>query len=177
MLELTESSLVEDPDQAVRRLRGLRELGIRLAIDDFGTGYSSLGYLQRYPIEILKVHRAFISELGPHPEQPALANAILQLAHHLGMRAIAEGVEHAVQVEALRALGCGFAQGFYFAPPLTADEFAALLEERAGAQRGTAQKDVSRGRAQAASIATGSSSATTTWRSGSARQRSSRPRQ
>jgi diguanylate cyclase (GGDEF)-like protein/PAS domain S-box-containing protein len=175
VLELTESSLVEDPDQAVRRLRGLRELGIRLAIDDFGTGYSSLGYLQRYPIEILKVHRAFISELGRHPEQPALANAILQLAHHLGMRAIAEGVEHAVQVEALRALGCGFAQGFYFSPPLTADEFAALLEERAAAQRGTAQKDVSRGRAQAASIAAGSSSATTTWRSGRARQRSSRP--
>jgi diguanylate cyclase (GGDEF)-like protein/PAS domain S-box-containing protein len=176
VLELTESSLVEDPDEAVRRLRGLRELGIRLAIDDFGTGYSSLGYLQRYPIEILKVHRAFISELGRHPEEPALAKAILQLAHHLGMGTIAEGVEDAAQVEALRELGCGFAQGYYFSQPLTAEEFVALLEERAGAEPGTTSDGASTGRAQAASIATGSSSATTTWRSGSARQRSSRPR-
>jgi diguanylate cyclase (GGDEF)-like protein/PAS domain S-box-containing protein len=134
VLELTESSLVEDPDQAVQRLRELRDLGIRLAIDDFGTGYSSLGYLQRYPIEILKVHRAFVAELGRHPDEPALAKAILQLAHHLGMRTIAEGVEDAVQVAALRGLGCGFAQGYYFSPPLTAGDFAALLEQRASAQ-------------------------------------------
>jgi len=133
VLELTESSLVEDPDQAVRRLRGLRELGIRLAIDDFGTGYSSLGYLQRYPIEILKVHRTFVAELGRHPDEPALATAILQLAHHLGMQTVAEGVEDAVQVEALLALGCRFAQGFYFSRPLTAEEFLVLLAERAGA--------------------------------------------
>ena len=118
----------------MRRLRGLRELGIRLAIDDFGTGYSSLAYLQRYPIEILKVHRAFIAELGRHPEEPALATAILQLAHHLGMQTVAEGVEDAVQVEALRALGCRFAQGFYFSKPLTAEGFSALLEERATAR-------------------------------------------
>jgi diguanylate cyclase (GGDEF)-like protein/PAS domain S-box-containing protein len=171
VLELTESSLVEDPDQAVRRLRGLRELGIRLAIDDFGTGYSSLGYLQRYPIEILKVHRAFVAELGRDHDEPTLAKAILQLAHHLGMQTIAEGVENAAQVEALRALGCGYAQGYHFSRPLTADAFAALLEERA--PRAAALPPH---RAQAASIATGSSSATTTWRSGSARQRSSRPR-
>ncbi|HEX5583768.1 sensor domain-containing protein [Gaiella sp.] len=135
VLELTESSLVEDPDQAVQRLLELRELGIRLAIDDFGTGYSSLGYLQRYPIEILKVHRAFVAELGRDPEQPALAKAILQLAHHLGMKTIAEGVEEAAQVASLRALGCGFAQGFYFARPLPAAEFAALLDERATRRR------------------------------------------
>ena len=177
VLELTESSLVEDPDQAVRRLGALRELGIRLAIDDFGTGYSSLGYLQRYPIEILKVHRAFVAELGRHPDEPALATAILQLAHHLGMQTIAEGVEDAVQVEALRALGCGFAQGFHFSRPLTGDEFSALLAERAGAVRPESSAEgLSPTRGQAASIATGSSSATTTWRSGSARQRSSRPR-
>ena len=136
MLELTESSLVEDPDQAVRRLQELRELGIRLAIDDFGTGYSSLGYLQRYPIEILKVHRAFVAELGLHPDEPALAKAILQLAHHLGMQTIAEGVEAAVQVDVLRALGCGYAQGYHFARPLTTEEFAALLETRASEQLG-----------------------------------------
>ena len=136
VLELTESSLVEDPDQAVRRLQELRELGIRLAIDDFGTGYSSLGYLQRYPIEILKVHRAFVAELGLHPDEPALAKAILQLAHHLGMQTIAEGVEAAVQVDVLRALGCGYAQGYHFAQPLTTEEFAALLETRASEQLG-----------------------------------------
>jgi diguanylate cyclase (GGDEF)-like protein/PAS domain S-box-containing protein len=135
VLELTESSLVEDPDQAVRRLRALRELGIRLAIDDFGTGYSSLGYLQRYPIEILKVHRTFVAELGRHPEKPALATAILQLAHHLGMQTVAEGVEELVHVDALRALGCRFAQGFYFSKPLTAEEFAEVLERRNAERR------------------------------------------
>jgi diguanylate cyclase (GGDEF)-like protein/PAS domain S-box-containing protein len=135
VLELTESSLVENPDEAVHRLRALRELGIRLAIDDFGTGYSSLGYLQRYPIEILKVHRAFVVELGRHPDEPALAKAILQLAHHLGMKTIAEGVEDVTQVASLRALGCGFAQGYYFARPLPASEFTALLEERSIARR------------------------------------------
>ena len=135
VLELTESSLVEDPDQAVRRLRELRELGIRLALDDFGTGYSSLGYLQRYPIEILKVHRAFVAELGRDPDEAALAKAILQLARHLGMQTIAEGVEEDVQVAALRDLGCAYAQGYHFARPLTADEFGALLEERAATGR------------------------------------------
>jgi diguanylate cyclase (GGDEF)-like protein len=142
VLELTESSLVEDPDQAVRRLEELRELGIRLAIDDFGTGYSSLGYLQRYPIEILKVHRAFVSELGRHPDEPALAKAIVQLAQHLGMQTIAEGVEDAVQVDALRALGCGYAQGFHFSRPLTGDEFATLLGARAAGRLGCEPEDV-----------------------------------
>jgi len=147
VLELTESSLVEDPDQAVRRLEKLRELGIRLAIDDFGTGYSSLGYLQRYPIEILKVHRAFVAELGRHPDEPALAKAILQLAHHLGMQTIAEGVEEAVQVDALRALGCGYAQGYHFSRPLAAHEFAALLGTRAVERPGMAPEDVALRRA------------------------------
>ena len=147
VLELTESSLVEDPDQAVRRLEELRELGIRLAIDDFGTGYSSLGYLQRYPIEILKVHRAFVAELGRHPDEPALAKAILQLAHHLGMQTIAEGVEDGLQVDALRALGCGYAQGFHFSRPLTADEFAALLGMRALERRAPTSDDVALRRA------------------------------
>jgi diguanylate cyclase (GGDEF)-like protein/PAS domain S-box-containing protein len=142
VLELTESSLVEDPDQAVRRLEELRELGIRLAIDDFGTGYSSLGYLQRYPIEILKVHRAFVSELGRHPEEPALAKAIVQLAQHLGMQTIAEGVEDGAQVDALRALGCGYAQGFHFAQPLPGDEFATLLGARAAGRIGPEPEDV-----------------------------------
>jgi diguanylate cyclase (GGDEF)-like protein/PAS domain S-box-containing protein len=144
VLELTESSLVEDPDHAVRRLEELRELGIRLAIDDFGTGYSSLGYLQRYPIEILKVHRAFVAELGRHPEEPALAKAILQLAQHLSMQTIAEGVEDGTQVDALRALGCGYAQGFHFSPPLTADEFVALLGARAAGRIGPEADDVVR---------------------------------
>ncbi len=142
VLELTASSLVEDPDQAVRRLEELRELGIRLAIDDFGTGYSSLGYLPRYPIEILKVHRAFVSELGRHPEEPALATAIVQLAQHLGMQTIAEGVEDGAQVDALRALGCGYAQGFHFSQPLPGDEFATLLGARAAGRIGPEPEDV-----------------------------------
>jgi EAL domain-containing protein (putative c-di-GMP-specific phosphodiesterase class I) len=81
------------------------------------------------------VHRTFVAELGRRPNEPALATAILQLAHHLGMRTIAEGVEDAVQVEALKALRCGFAQGFYFSRPLAADEFAALLDARSAGRR------------------------------------------
>jgi EAL domain-containing protein (putative c-di-GMP-specific phosphodiesterase class I) len=80
------------------------------------------------------VHRTFVAELGRHPDEPALATAILQLAHHLGMQTVAEGVEDAVQVEALLALGCRFAQGFHFSRPLTAEEFLVLLAERAGAR-------------------------------------------
>ena len=135
VLELTESCLVEDPDNAVKRLRELNDLGVSLAIDDFGTGYSSLSYLQRYPIEILKVHRSFVSALGRSADESSMTRAILQLAENLGMATIAEGVEEPAQVAALVELGCVYAQGFHFSRPLPHDAFAALLEREAALAR------------------------------------------
>ena len=131
MLEITESSLVEDPEHVVARLGALRELGIRIAIDDFGTGYSSLSYLQRFPIDLLKVDMSFVNGLGRGAGESAMAVAIVQLAQNLGIETLAEGVERPEQVSALRTLQCGYAQGFHFSPPVSANEFEAMLLDEA----------------------------------------------
>ena len=130
VLEITESSLVEDPEQVGRRLGELRSLGIRIALDDFGTGYSSLSYLQRFPIDILKVDKSFVSRLGGDADDAAMAAAIVQLGHNLGMETIAEGVERPDQVTALRRLRCAQAQGYHFSPPVSAAEFEVLLGDQ-----------------------------------------------
>jgi diguanylate cyclase (GGDEF)-like protein/PAS domain S-box-containing protein len=135
VLELTESSLVEDPDDVLARLGELRRVGIRLALDDFGTGYSSLSYLQRFPIDILKVDRSFVSELGRGTDEGVMATAIVQLAHNLGMETIAEGVERPEQVTALQRLNCAHGQGYHFSPPITAPEMEELLRDQAAARR------------------------------------------
>ena len=131
VLEITESSLVEDPDLVERRLGSLRELGIRLAIDDFGTGYSSLSYLQRFPIDILKIDKSFVAGVGRTDGDSVMARAIIELAHNLGMETIAEGVERPDQVAAVRRLRCPYAQGYHFSPPLPAEEHEELLREQA----------------------------------------------
>ena len=130
-LEITESSLVEDPELVERRLGALRTLGIRLAIDDFGTGYSSLSYLQRFPIDIIKIDKSFVAGVGRTDEESAMARAIIELAHNLGMETIAEGVERPEQVNAVRRLRCAYAQGYHFSPPLPAAELEELLREQA----------------------------------------------
>jgi len=135
VLEITESSLVEDPEQVIKRLGDLRGRGIRLALDDFGTGYSSLSYLQRFPIDILKVDKSFVAGLGRGPEESAMARAIVQLAQNLGMDTIAEGVERPDQVAALRDLRCAHAQGYHFSPPVSAPELEELLRDQALARR------------------------------------------
>ena len=133
VLEITESSLVEDPEHVIRRLGELRALGIRLALDDFGTGYSSLSYLQRFPIDILKVDKSFVSRLGGEADDSAMVRAIVQLGHNLGMETIAEGVERPDQVTALQLLRCSQAQGYHFSPPITAPELEELLRDQAAA--------------------------------------------
>ena len=123
-LEITESVMMTDIDQAVRRLNELRGLGVRLAMDDFGTGYSSLSYLSRFPLDILKMDRSLLAA-GASPVTSGLATAVLGLGATFALEVVAEGIEYSEQSSTLKALGCELGQGFYFARPMTA---AALLE-------------------------------------------------
>jgi diguanylate cyclase (GGDEF)-like protein len=118
-IEITEGVLLEETDHTLHQLRALTDLGVHLSLDDFGTGYSSLAYLHRFPLGTLKIDRAFISGLGPGSDA-TLVQAIVAMAHALGMGTVAEGVETADQLERLTQLGCSQAQGFYLARPMPA---------------------------------------------------------
>ena len=107
---------MDDTELAVERLRDLKALGVTLALDDFGTGYSSLSYLSRFPVDILKMDRSFLSERGT-PGANSLANAVVGLGAALALEVVAEGIELPEQAESLRALGCDLGQGFFFAHP------------------------------------------------------------
>jgi diguanylate cyclase (GGDEF)-like protein/PAS domain S-box-containing protein len=124
-LEITESIMMREADHVSQQLTRLRQLGVRVAIDDFGTGYSSLAYLQKMPIERLKIDQGFVRPIGASGDErdAALIQAIITLAHSLGMDVVAEGVEFASQVDRLRALGCDVAQGYFFARPLPPELF------------------------------------------------------
>lgn len=135
-LEITESVIMDDAPATLVMLRGLKQLGVRLAIDDFGTGYSSLSYLKRFPVDVLKIDKVFIAGLDNDAEDAAIVQAVITLAHTLGMQVIAEGVETSAQVTRLRALGCTYGQGYYFARPLTQEVVSTLLP--AGLGVGTA---------------------------------------
>ena len=126
-LELTESILIRDAEDALKRLESLAELGVRLAIDDFGTGYSSLSYLKRFPINKLKIDRSFIMHLPGDESDVAIVSAIINLARALKLRVIAEGVETEMQREFLLSTGCDEFQGFLYAPALACDAFEHLF--------------------------------------------------
>ena len=117
-LELTESSIVQDPGRAIRVFEALKALDTTVAMDDFGTGYSSLAYLQRLPIDVLKIDRSFVSAMMVDPDSVAIVRAVLSLAEALGMSTTAEGIETVELATTLAALGCASGQGFYFAKPL-----------------------------------------------------------
>jgi diguanylate cyclase len=123
-LELTESSLMVDPELAKQTMRQLTELGVSVAIDDFGTGYSSLAYLTDLPIGELKIDKSFVRAMGTDSRNAIVVRSTIELAHNLGLRTVAEGIEDAYTFERLRALGCELAQGFHMSKPLPA---AALL--------------------------------------------------
>ncbi|MEV6490449.1 EAL domain-containing protein, partial [Actinoplanes sp. NPDC051633] len=127
-LEMTESVLMTDTEENLEQLVRLKALGITLAIDDFGTGYSSLAYLRRFPVDILKIDRSFVERLGLESDDAALAGTIVSLGQSLGMATVAEGVEEYGQLAALRAMGCTFAQGYYFSRPVPAVEAGRLLQ-------------------------------------------------
>ena len=128
VLEITESVLMADADHAVRVLRALKGLGVRLSVDDFGTGYSSLSYLRRFPVDALKIDRSFVDGLGVEAEDSAIVHAIISLAGSLGLDTVAEGVETRGQEEALVALGCHRAQGYLFSRPIAGPALTARLE-------------------------------------------------
>lgn len=129
-LEITESVLMEHPESAMHKLRGLREFGARIGIDDFGTGYSSLSYLQSFPIDTLKVDRAFVSGMEEHGNR-AIVRSVIGLAHSLGYDVVAEGIETAGQLKDLAGLECDLGQGFHYARPLSEDALLAFLAGRA----------------------------------------------
>jgi len=131
-LEITETVLMHNLDAAQQLLLPLKQLGLSISIDDFGTGYSSLAYLGRLPIDTLKIDRSFVRDLGTQPDSEAIAAAIIALAHSLKRGVVAEGVETAVQMSMLYAMGCRLMQGYLFARPQPLEEFERLL--RAGPQ-------------------------------------------
>ena len=119
-LEITEGTLMRDPDRTIQTLGRLRDQGMHIAIDDFGTGYSSLSYLKQLPVECLKIDRGFVGELDKSTEGAAIVKAVIALAEALGLACIAEGVETDTQLRLLRDLGCEFAQGYLFGRPMAA---------------------------------------------------------
>ena len=114
-------------DSARALLHELKDLGLRLAIDDFGTGYSSLEYLRQFPIDVVKIDRRFVCDLEGDATSHAIIYTIVELAHVLGMAAVAEGVETAEQHRQLASIGCDFCQGFYFARPMSPDKLKQVL--------------------------------------------------
>ena len=120
VLEITESVLVQDAESVIARMLELKALGVAFAVDDFGTGYSSLSYLKRFPIDILKVDKSFVDDVGDSDQGAALAEAIVQLGKSLNLDTVAEGIEKSRQVDGLRASVAGYGQGFLFARPVGA---------------------------------------------------------
>jgi diguanylate cyclase (GGDEF)-like protein/PAS domain S-box-containing protein len=127
VLEITESLLLHEVESVIARMLELKRLGISFAVDDFGTGYSSLSYLKRFPIDILKVDKAFVDNIGNSSKDSALATAIVQLGRSLELDTVAEGIEQNRQVDGLIALGCRYGQGFLFAHPLSATDLDEML--------------------------------------------------
>jgi diguanylate cyclase (GGDEF)-like protein len=133
-LEITESAVMEHPQEAINILEEIKAMGIHLAIDDFGTGYSSLSYLKLFPIDHLKIDRSFVKDIEHDMNDRAIAMGTIALAHSLGLRVIAEGVESELQLELLGAHDCDEVQGFLFSKPLPADQAGEYLQRAAGSQ-------------------------------------------
>jgi diguanylate cyclase (GGDEF)-like protein len=126
-LELTESSLIEDVQDVRKKMEELKRLGFQISIDDFGTGYSSLAYLKKLPVDIIKIDRSFVSDIGVDPNDDAIVETILAISWRLGFKTIAEGVETEEQLKFLKARQCDGYQGYLFSPPISAKQFEQLL--------------------------------------------------
>jgi EAL domain-containing protein (putative c-di-GMP-specific phosphodiesterase class I) len=134
-LEVTEGSLIADSASTITSLRSFREMGIRVSLDDFGTGYSSLSYLRNLPLDTLKIDQSFVRSLTTDPSGAAITAAIIAMAHILGLKVIAEGVETELQLAFLKERGCNEFQGYLFGKPMPARHFEELLSARLAARR------------------------------------------
>jgi len=132
-LEVTETVLIRDDEEALTILQQLRELGVRIALDDFGTGYSSLSYLHRFPFDKIKIDRSFISDIGEPEDSSPIVQAVVHMAAARRMATTAEGVETEAQREVLRQLGCSQMQGWLFSPAVPAAKLKQLLSAQAAA--------------------------------------------
>jgi diguanylate cyclase (GGDEF)-like protein/PAS domain S-box-containing protein len=130
-LEITESTLMVDPERTIQVLTDLRRLGVRFAVDDFGVGYSSLAYLNRLPIDEVKIDRSFVDTLGTDPRSAVIVSATIDLAHHLGYKAVAEGVEREDTRKALVAMGCDLYQGYLLSPAIAPADLPAFMDRQA----------------------------------------------
>ena len=128
-LEITEGTIMQSIEVTSHRLRELNSLGINIAIDDFGTGYSSLSYIKSFPIQKLKIDKSFVRDVTADPNDAAIVAAIIVMAHKLGLRVVAEGVETVAQLEFLRSLECDEIQGYLFSKPVPAEEFEKMLAQ------------------------------------------------
>lgn len=130
-LEITESAVMHDPEDVIKSLHELSQFGMRLAIDDFGTGYSSLAYLKRFPVDTLKIDRAFITDVSSDNDDVAIVEAVLGLGKHFNMKVVAEGVEDEDQLQFLKTQGCDIAQGYYISRPMGFDDYLAWMRDYA----------------------------------------------
>ncbi|WP_124748934.1 EAL domain-containing protein [Alteromonas facilis] len=140
--EITEGTLMENPEQGLKLMQRLRERGIHLALDDFGTGYSSLAYLKRFPLNTLKIDKAFIDDIAESSVDRHMAAAIINIAHNLGLKVVAEGVEQEKQLSILRRYDCEMIQGYLYSKPLSAEKFEKLLRENQKLHQLIAQNNV-----------------------------------
>jgi EAL domain-containing protein (putative c-di-GMP-specific phosphodiesterase class I) len=130
-LELTESMVLEDADEAIAKMGRLKSLGIRFSMDDFGTGYSSLSYLKRLPFDQVKIDKSFVDGVNEHADDRFIASTVISMGRLLSIEVIAEGVENGKQYEFLKALGCRFFQGYLFGKPEPAREVESRIEQYA----------------------------------------------
>ena len=131
-LEITESVIMIDPKRACEVLEALRALGLRIAVDDYGTGYCALAYLRDLPIDELKIDRSFVAKVTTDPRSAAIVRSTIELAHALGLKVVAEGIEDKRTLDALSAFGCDYAQGYHFSRPVPAEAFTAWTHARLG---------------------------------------------
>jgi EAL domain-containing protein (putative c-di-GMP-specific phosphodiesterase class I) len=144
-LEITESSVMEDPQHALTTLKHLHGMGIRLAIDDFGTGYSSLSYLKKFPVNMLKIDQSFVADIAIDQDDAAIVDSIIAMSHRLNLKVIAEGIEHKNQLDFLRQHECDIGQGFYYAKPMPFKTFTQLLNHEQNTSVITDQESLSCG--------------------------------
>jgi EAL domain-containing protein (putative c-di-GMP-specific phosphodiesterase class I) len=128
-LELTESAVMDNAETAILMLKQIKETGVQISIDDFGTGYSSLSYLHRFPIDLLKVDRSFVSAMEENSENGEIVRTVIALAKALRLKVVAEGIESIHQFHQLRILGCEYGQGYLFSKPLPVGDIGRLLED------------------------------------------------